>query len=373
MQYRVKHQFADFVVQTTLDGDTAQVFVVSDDVVPTTADMQVSIYRLSAPEGYTCSPLAEMSLADVDEAVAPAGDAGEDGAAVDPEKAAADAAATDAAFAAAEAVAAAASGTQPTAAARIAPRFATKAGRLVSSAPAWSKSKVVDVPALNAAVVVNATIDEILSSVDGCTRTSCFLRVTATTKPTKTKPAQSSSSDLFFAQFKDLEIAAPSVTLSNFAPAGPGAVSFDVSTSEAAALLAVAETEVKGRFDDNMVNLPPCGKATLTFTAAKGVEITPEQLQAALSVATLYENQLDQVAPLPIPGAPPAAPPAAPAPAAAAVQRAPTVAEKTAAAVEANEQGALALGADLFGPAKAAAGAVLQAVGGAVKALSKGS
>ncbi|KAI8473554.1 MAG: hypothetical protein J3K34DRAFT_499330 [Monoraphidium minutum] len=235
MQYRVKHQFKDFVVQTVLDGGHAQVFVVSDDTQPTKATLDLAIYRLAAP------------------AACPAA-----------------------------AAAAAANGTDD-------------ARRPVAS-PAgavWRKRVTVPVPALNAAIVLNASVPEILRSVPGCSEASCFLRATATTEPTKSKPAQISSSDLFFAQFKDLALAPPKITTSAFAQDGPNAVSFELGTAGAAALLVFAESEVKGRFDDNLMNLPPCGAVKMTFRADKGAAVTPEELKASLTVATLYENQAD--------------------------------------------------------------------------------
>lgn len=220
MQYRVKHQFQDFVLQLTLDNGYAQAFVVSDDIAPTTATLDLSIFRLENLNGSSCP-----------EASAPT--------------------------------------------------------------PVWTARIAVPVPALNAALVFNASVSELMRAAPGCTTSSCFLRASAVSSPTKFKPAQSSGADLFLLQFKDLQVARPGVAISDFRQEAPHTVSFEVSVGSAAALLVVLETDLRGHFDTNMINIPPCGSARVAFVADKGAQITPDQLNATLTAATLWENQLE--------------------------------------------------------------------------------
>lgn len=245
MQHRVKHQFADFVVQTVLDNGHAQVFVVSDDTAPTAATLDLTVHRLAEP---ACGCAHDAPAAD--------------------------------------AAACAAAGAEPV----------------------WSK-RVTDVavPALNSALVVNASVAELLAAMPKCSPTTCFLRATATTKATKTKPAATSSADLFFKEFKDLKLERPSVQLTNFTQVSPEKVSFVVSTDRAAALLVVIDSEVKGHLSDNMFNLAPCSSATLTFTAPRGGAVGHKALKAGLAVTSLFENSHDDPAVAGEEGAPVAA------------------------------------------------------------------
>jgi hypothetical protein len=237
MQYRVKHHFSDFVVQTVLDNGNVQVFVVSDDTHPTTAKLDLAVYRLAGAPGAQCG-------------CSPAGGGG---------------------------APACASGSTP-----------------APAEPVWSKTVDIAVPALNSAIVVNASLTELLGAMPKCSPSTCFLRATASAAKTKTKPAQTSSSDLFFKAFKDLKIETPNVTLANFQQgASPDAVTFEVSTDASAALLVVLDSELRGVFSENMVNLPPCATAKVTFKAAAGAAVTPEEVKASLAVTNLWENQDD--------------------------------------------------------------------------------
>lgn len=236
MQHRVKHQFEDFVVQAALDGGHAQVFVVSDDVAPTTADLELAVYRLAAPAGAQC------------------GCGGKDakgGQKDDSQKCEA------------------------------------------AAAPVWKKRVTVPVPALNSALVVNASVSELLAAMPGCAKDTCFLRATATAAATATKPAATSGADLFLAPFKDLQLAAPKVALGGFTQDAPDRVSFDVSTDGAAALLVVLDTPLRGRFSDNMLNLAPCQSVRVTFTGGRGARVSASELEAALTAEHVYEHQLD--------------------------------------------------------------------------------
>ncbi|GBF90838.1 beta-mannosidase [Raphidocelis subcapitata] len=231
MQHRVKHQFADFVLQTVLDNGHAQVFLVSDDTAPTTAAIDLTVHRLAEP---ACGCARDAPAAD--------------------------------------AAACAAAGTEPV----------------------WSKRVTdVTVPALNSALVVNASVSELLAAMPKCTPTTCFLRATATTKATKNKPASTSSAELFFKDFKELKLERPNLQLSNFTQVTPESVSFVVSTDRAAALLVVIDSDLKGRLDNNMINLAPCSSATLTFTAPRGGAVGHKALKASLAVTSLFENSHD--------------------------------------------------------------------------------
>jgi hypothetical protein len=234
MQYRVKHQFADFVVQTVLDNNHVQVFVVSDDTSPTTAELDLTIYRLAAAPGAQCSCAA--------------GDCKAGGA------------------------------------------------NATAAEPVWTKRMSVAVPALNAALAVNASAAELLGALPKCTPATCFLRASARAAATRTKPGSSSAADLFFKAYKDLKLEQPRVQITNFKQEGPGAVSFDVGAGPAAALLVVLETELRGRFDDNMFNLQPCGARRVAFAAPRGGAVDVKALAASIGAATLWENQLDDPA-----------------------------------------------------------------------------
>lgn len=203
----------------------------SDDVLPTTAELELSMHRLAAPGGAQCA----CAKAPGGCAAAPADEGG----------------------------------------------------------PVWSKNATVAVPALNAALAVNASAAELLAAMPDCTPSSCFLRVRGAAAATRTKPAASSGADLFFAPFKGLGLRKPSLSMTDFKAEAGGRVSFEVGTDAAAALLVVVESELRGRFSDNMVSLPPCGRVRLTFTPARGVKATPEALKKSLSVASLYEHQTE--------------------------------------------------------------------------------
>jgi len=248
MQYRVKHQFSDFVVQAVLDNGHAQVFVVSDDVSPTTAALELVVYRIVAPGGTQCACTSGACGA-------------------------------------------------PGAKTFFDPIVAVPAGA-AGAEPVWSKKIQVAVPALNAALVVNASAAELLAALPKCTPATCFLRATATAAATRTKAAATSSADLFFKHFKELKTAQPKLEIGGFTQEGKSRVSFDVSTNTNAALLVVLETDLKGKFTSNMFNLQPCGSMRMTFEAMpRGGAVTVEDLAATITASTLWENQLDDVTP----------------------------------------------------------------------------
>jgi hypothetical protein len=193
------------------------------------------------------------------------------------------------------------------------------------------------VPAGFASMVWSMKTFNLLNSRHGCSSTSCYLSVEAIgtlvrsdlgiTNPREPQEplepdalvqdsqysTDISQTQMWFAPLKDIDLPDPKLLLTDFAEAPqevPGAhgtadhahaatstpVSFTLRSSRPAALTMLA-TKLKGRFsEDALTAVHPCEPRKITFFPKPGVTVSPEELEAALSVESLFDHQYGAVA-----------------------------------------------------------------------------
>lgn len=102
-----------------------------------------------------------------------------------------------------------------------------------TSAALWTHSVNVTVPALNAALVWAMPVASLLAKAPGCSVLTCYVAVEAkAAAPADAQPGQagykedlSSHATLFLAQYKQLALVAPEVSLGDFEQVGEQLVS----------------------------------------------------------------------------------------------------------------------------------------------------
>lgn len=152
LQYVVKRQYEDFVIQSYETNGYLEIFAVSDMPAATTATVTVSMMYLS---GSVC------------------------------------------------------------------PAKSSAAGDANTGPVAWrATSQKVQVPANNAALVLNISIADMLTLAPDCTPSTCYVRVDAEAAAAgpaaKSAASLKSSSDSFLVEFKNLDLQKPNIVLSGF-------------------------------------------------------------------------------------------------------------------------------------------------------------
>ena len=82
----------------------------------------------------------------------------------------------------------------------------------------------------------------------------------------------------------------PSPAASSFAAGSGGTVSFVVAVS-APSPYTFLQTPYAGVFSDNGAFMMPGGSYAVTFSPAAGTTVTPGQLEASLTITTVWETQ----------------------------------------------------------------------------------
>lgn len=227
LHYAVKRQFAA-VSLTVAEGDEKQlqVFAVSDLVQPTNILLKVTVLSLS-DGGHSCSSNRR--------------------------------------------------GRQPAAAAGTS-----------RTAGLYSYADTISLPGLSAMLVWTADVSAVLADSPGCSRSSCYIQVSATTPDGKASEATA-----WLSEFKDMSLSPTSITLSGFTQVSPSVVRFNVS-SKAVAPLALLETELEGFFDDNALTVHPCYPRAIHFWSWR--QVNADVLQSQLEVSSLFDHQFFQPA-----------------------------------------------------------------------------
>lgn len=125
------------------------------------------------------------------------------------------------------------------------------------------ESFAYDVPGLFATRVWKKAATDVLKSRAGCTATTCYLSVTAAAPG-----AEPSESQLWFTQFKNMELPDPAIIIDNVKLISPVEVNITVRSARPAPLVMLsASADRVGHFTDNGFNLDPCEPRTVTYIA----------------------------------------------------------------------------------------------------------
>lgn len=170
----------------------------------------------------------------------------------------------------------------------------TKASNGVRS-PAPVAALSVMIPALYAARVWSVNTTSLLGNRPGCSRTTCFVRATATAAVDggrNAAPADvvTNSADLWFAPFSTVTLRKPQIQFVHFQQLDDSAVKFTVRTDIPAVYLSLHTGKLLGHFSDGAVTVHPCQPATLVYRSHEGA-VTAAQLQSSLTAETLYDHQ----------------------------------------------------------------------------------
>lgn len=161
------------------------------------------------------------------------------------------------------------------------------------------------VPPGYADMVWTMPTEDLLAGRTGCTATSCYIAVTAQGKlPTSTGAIQTevSEAQMFLVPLKTIDLPDPELELSGFTSATASSAN---STAEGVrftlksgrpAVLTQFDTGLRGRFsDDAFTAVHPCQPKQVTFYPHSSVgDLSPAQLQANLTVASLFNHQFGQ-------------------------------------------------------------------------------
>jgi len=157
-----------------------------------------------------------------------------------------------------------------------------------ASTPKQGSHEVLVAP-LGAQEVFNVSVDQLLQSVPGCHRTTCYLETKLTAQSNDPgHTVYTSEAVTFLAQLKEMVLADPVIQFSDFRAVSPTKVAFTVS-SQRVAPHTVWESRLAGTFSDNGLTVHPCSPKTIVFTS-RGDAVAPKELQRSLSVGTLYEH-----------------------------------------------------------------------------------
>lgn len=169
-----------------------------------------------------------------------------------------------------------------------------------------------------ASQVLAAETAEILTTIPGCTRATCYLDVTVTRKVAEPSKVQSeiSEAQLFFVPLKDIDLPNPGLNISGFKQVQPqsqgGAdvnssqnlsgnssdpVTFTLTASRPA-VLTYLNTKFRGRFSDDAITaLHPCKPKQITFYPHSSEHgVTANALAADLTVESLFDHQFGTAA-----------------------------------------------------------------------------
>uniref|UniRef100_A0A383W609 beta-mannosidase n=1 Tax=Tetradesmus obliquus TaxID=3088 RepID=A0A383W609_TETOB len=166
----------------------------------------------------------------------------------------------------------------------------------------------VPVAPLFAEMVWTMPTEDLLATRKGCTKTTCYISVTASGKASPSAAEETSVAQLFLVPLKDINLPDPELQLSEFRPLRPSQNSAEPADSDSAdspaavtftlksnrpAVLTNLNTKIKGRFsDDAFTALHPCQPRSITFYPHASVEqLTAAQLKADLAAESLFDHQ----------------------------------------------------------------------------------